>query len=385
MSAYDHLGTPPAPALQPSSGSTAFGNPPSSERTPLHHRPLRSSGARRAPRTLMKVQRADDEGAIVLLSCDLRDRLTTAYLPVRVRLADLYDTTENPALMCIVALDGHALIQNAAGFTEHSVEAGKCLLLPATSFRFDLCFTALPGSVSHYAFLVFDAAQFDTTGFLPMNAHRHLKAAARARLGEIAEEFFADERDGRARSLFAAHCLRAAFAAVGQGHTPHSAHGEKESLDLRHTPQPEARFASGTPAEKLRAWLHQRLLARPDTPPLLDDLASELGMSSLRVKTLIRDQCGTTYTGLIQELRLNHAKHLLAHSPLKVENIALACGYGHLSNFSRAFTTRFGCTPTKWRAIHAPGGKATMGRNAAGTARRSLRSAPPAYANAASR
>ena len=49
------------------------------------------------------------------------------------------------------------------------------------------------------------------------------------------------------------------------------------------------------------------------------------------------------------ELRLLHARQLLANSDDKIINVAYDSGYRHLGLFNAMFKKRFGVTPSEWR------------------------------------
>ena len=59
---------------------------------------------------------------------------------------------------------------------------------------------------------------------------------------------------------------------------------------------------------------------------------------------------GVSFTSRVQELRLQRAFDLLAHSdPRRIADIALEVGFADVSHFNRLFRARFGETPTAAR------------------------------------
>lgn len=60
---------------------------------------------------------------------------------------------------------------------------------------------------------------------------------------------------------------------------------------------------------------------------------------------------GTGFQEYLTLCRLNEAKRLLLSSDLPVTQVAEECGYGDVNNFIRAFRTREGITPLKFRKI----------------------------------
>lgn len=97
--------------------------------------------------------------------------------------------------------------------------------------------------------------------------------------------------------------------------------------------------------------LHQvrlRLRARDDTFPSCEAMASELHMSA---RTLMRrlKQHGTSYQGLLDEVRKEQAQWYLQHTTYPVESIAVRLGYQDPTNFSRTFRRWFGVSPSAFR------------------------------------
>jgi len=82
--------------------------------------------------------------------------------------------------------------------------------------------------------------------------------------------------------------------------------------------------------------------------PGLDEAARELGMSARTLKRRLAES-GTSYSEILQERRLHHAKQLLETSSMPVGRIAEAVGYSAVSNFSRAFRKATGVAPATWR------------------------------------
>ena len=99
-----------------------------------------------------------------------------------------------------------------------------------------------------------------------------------------------------------------------------------------------------SPAQTIR----NRLREREGDYPTLESLASDLNMSP---RTLIRrlKQEGTSYHGLLDEVRKELAEWYLLKSSESVEAIAERLGYMDTSNFSRTFRRWFGISPAKFR------------------------------------
>lgn len=55
----------------------------------------------------------------------------------------------------------------------------------------------------------------------------------------------------------------------------------------------------------------------------------------------------------LNDYRLRVCCNLLGRTELSITEIALACGFHHLSYFSKRFMERFGCTPREYRKTHS--------------------------------
>jgi AraC family transcriptional regulator, transcriptional activator of the genes for pyochelin and ferripyochelin receptors len=85
------------------------------------------------------------------------------------------------------------------------------------------------------------------------------------------------------------------------------------------------------------------------TPPPLDDLAHEIGMSRSGLTAAFREILGHSVYGYAHNLRMQHALAMLNERDVSISQIAYALGYGHASSFSVAVQRHFGITPTELR------------------------------------
>jgi transcriptional regulator GlxA family with amidase domain len=81
----------------------------------------------------------------------------------------------------------------------------------------------------------------------------------------------------------------------------------------------------------------------------MSDLARALGVSSDRLERSFRSELGVPPNSYYRRLRLKRAADLLAHSSLKVRDVALACGFANMSSFARAFREEHGHAPKTMR------------------------------------
>lgn len=81
----------------------------------------------------------------------------------------------------------------------------------------------------------------------------------------------------------------------------------------------------------------------------IDQAAAELGMSRRRFTQLFREVTGSTWLAYVRQLRVDHARKLLAQTDRSVISIAFECGFEDLSSFYRAFGKLERLSPQRWR------------------------------------
>lgn len=98
----------------------------------------------------------------------------------------------------------------------------------------------------------------------------------------------------------------------------------------------------------------QLLMKNFVTPPSLDDLAHEVGLSRSSLCNRFRQIVGQTVFAYIADLRMQHALALLNQGKASITQIAYEVGYSHPSSFSLAIQRRFGTTPSELRRRRSP-------------------------------
>lgn len=84
-------------------------------------------------------------------------------------------------------------------------------------------------------------------------------------------------------------------------------------------------------------------------PPRIEDVALAVGLSQRRLNEVFRDVFEASPLQCLVRWRLDLARQLLASGELSVKQVAHRLGYAHVSNFSLAFTRRFGHPPSSAR------------------------------------
>lgn len=81
----------------------------------------------------------------------------------------------------------------------------------------------------------------------------------------------------------------------------------------------------------------------------LSDVARIVGYSEVHLRRLFLKVLGKSPRQVFSEMRHQRARYLLSNSDMLIEEIAIACGYGEISSFTRSFRSAHGMPPTIWR------------------------------------
>lgn len=80
-----------------------------------------------------------------------------------------------------------------------------------------------------------------------------------------------------------------------------------------------------------------------------EKLAQQLGMSSATLRRRLQAE-NTSFTNLLQEVRMARALSLVMTSTQAISEVAAQCGYESLTSFSQAFKRHFEISPSELRA-----------------------------------
>lgn len=106
---------------------------------------------------------------------------------------------------------------------------------------------------------------------------------------------------------------------------------------------------TGDDLERLIPWLDARL--QQSTP--VHEMASAMGMSERNFYRRCLRTFGMSPAKLLSELRLDRARALLSDPSAPVQIVATQAGFADASSFSKAFTRRYGTSPTTYRRAFA--------------------------------
>jgi len=114
---------------------------------------------------------------------------------------------------------------------------------------------------------------------------------------------------------------------------------------------PTASTEAGAVARATRAV---RLIEHePDAPLSVAELARTARLSPYHFIRSFEAVTGATPHQYLLRIRLHRAALRLGSTPARIADIALECGFGDISNFTRTFRSEFGVTPRTYRAASA--------------------------------
>lgn len=108
----------------------------------------------------------------------------------------------------------------------------------------------------------------------------------------------------------------------------------------------EPRGLAGHRVARLHALMERELAGDLS----LAKLAKTAGLGTHQLTRLFRVSFGTTPHCYVMELRLSRARALLLESQAPISDISASTGFADQSHLTRAFTRRFGTSPSRFRA-----------------------------------
>lgn len=125
---------------------------------------------------------------------------------------------------------------------------------------------------------------------------------------------------------------------------------EALAQDENGDPHPEASKLAANGVLKAQRLLAENFV----TPPSLDTLAHEVGMSRSGLCAAFRQIVGQSVFDYVGDLRMQQALAMLNRQDATIAEVAYAVGYGHPSSFSVAVQRRFGTTASELRRRGLP-------------------------------
>lgn len=85
----------------------------------------------------------------------------------------------------------------------------------------------------------------------------------------------------------------------------------------------------------------------------LDDIASAGNISRSKCCKIFQAYLQQSPVSFLNDYRMEISCNLLCNTSYSITEIALACGFNHLSYFSKSFLRKYGCTPNQYRKREA--------------------------------
>lgn len=85
------------------------------------------------------------------------------------------------------------------------------------------------------------------------------------------------------------------------------------------------------------------------SPLTLKEVAGRIHISPCYLSDLFSRIVGCRFVEYLTHLRLERAQDMLARGEGSITSIAAACGFGTVSNFTRAYRRAYGVSPSAWR------------------------------------
>ncbi|MDE6789416.1 MAG: substrate-binding domain-containing protein [Ruminococcus sp.] len=95
--------------------------------------------------------------------------------------------------------------------------------------------------------------------------------------------------------------------------------------------------------------LRREMQTAPQNEWSIDEITKKIGISRSHLKRLYKEMFQISIIDDLIEARIEKAKQFLAHTHMRVTEIAMECGYKSETHFMRQFKDKIGITPTQYR------------------------------------
>lgn len=104
-------------------------------------------------------------------------------------------------------------------------------------------------------------------------------------------------------------------------------------------------FKGGNQAELIMTYIKQNYASKIT----LDLLALKFSRSQSMLAKCFKKEYGTTIMSALMDIRLEKATEHLKNGRLSVKEIAAECGFAEQNYFSKAFSKKYGCSPSEYK------------------------------------
>jgi len=97
--------------------------------------------------------------------------------------------------------------------------------------------------------------------------------------------------------------------------------------------------------------VRDQILTEISEPPIIKDLASQIGMSESKFKRLFKQIFGDSFFSYYQKFRMKEAARLLKENEMSVSQVGFSLGFSNLSHFAKVFEQHTGTKPKSFQKI----------------------------------
>ena len=97
--------------------------------------------------------------------------------------------------------------------------------------------------------------------------------------------------------------------------------------------------------------VRDQILTEISEPPIIKDLASQIGMSESKFKRLFKQIFGDSFFSYYQKFRMKEAARLLKENEMSVSQVGFSLGFSNLSHFAKVFEQHIGTKPKSFQKI----------------------------------
>ncbi|WP_419728389.1 GlxA family transcriptional regulator [Lichenicola sp.] len=113
---------------------------------------------------------------------------------------------------------------------------------------------------------------------------------------------------------------------------------------LQFSRRAEASPAGRSALQEIQRWV----ISNPQADASLAALAARAGLSARHFARVFRQELRTTPSAWVESIRVEAARHRLEAGE-RPKQVAVACGFGEIDTFRRAFQRQLGVTPAEYR------------------------------------
>jgi AraC-like DNA-binding protein len=84
-------------------------------------------------------------------------------------------------------------------------------------------------------------------------------------------------------------------------------------------------------------------------PPIIKNLASQIGMSESKFKRLFKQIFGDSFFSYYQKFRMKEAARLIKENRMSVSEVGFSLGFSNLSHFAKVFQEHVGMKPKSFQ------------------------------------